>query len=294
MADKAHEKTDEKLEEMERRIALIYLLASKEIQEAADDFFLAIAEQDKAKTNLLSKGKITEKQYKSWRRKRLLLGKDFNRMKDRVAKRLFKVNQSAVDYINKNLPDIYTMNYNALADSLDGVEDYTFTLLDVEGVKKAVKRGERFLPYKKLDATKDIRWNTKKIASEVLQGVTNGESVEEIAGRIQNVQRSNKVNAIRTARTLVTGAENRGRLDSYEKAESDGAILQKEWISSNDERTRHAHYPHSFDHIVVDIDEPFYNEIGAIMYPGDPDADPSNVYNCRCSLGAVVHGFKKQ
>lgn len=30
------------------------------------------------------------------------------------------------------------------------------------------------------------------------------------------------------------------------------------------------------------------------MYPGDPDADPANVYNCRCTLGSEIIGFKKK
>jgi hypothetical protein len=103
----------------------------------------------------------------------------------------------------------------------------------------------------------------------------------------------NKTQAIRSARTLVTGAENKGRLDSYKRAQDDGIVLQKEWLSSNDGRTRHAHLPGSFGSLIVDIDKPFSNDIGLIMYPGDPGAHPANTYNCRCSMASVVKGFKK-
>ena len=35
---------------------------------------------------------------------------------------------------------------------------------------------------------------------------------------------------------------------------------------------------------VKDVDEPFVNRLGEIMYPGDPNADPANVWNCHCTL----------
>ena len=46
------------------------------------------------------------------------------------------------------------------------------------------------------------------------------------------------------------------------------------------------------DGVEVDIDEPFQNDFGDIMFPGDPTADGANVYNCRCTLGYRVVGFK--
>ena len=39
MADKAHRLTDEKLEEMEKRLSAIYSRAEKEIQEKAEKYF---------------------------------------------------------------------------------------------------------------------------------------------------------------------------------------------------------------------------------------------------------------
>ena len=44
---------------------------------------------------------------------------------------------------------------------------------------------------------------------------------------------------------------------------------------------------------LADVDKPFHSELGDIMYPGDPEADPANVYNCRCTLAAKVLGFRK-
>lgn len=109
-----------------------------------------------------------------------------------------------------------------------------------------------------------------------------------------NVQNMNKDAAIRSARTIVTGAENKGRMDSYKRAQDDGIILQKEWLSSDQPgRTRNWHLPKAFDELIVDIDKPFHNGEGDIMFPGDPTASGANVYNCRCSMSSVVKGFKK-
>lgn len=101
----------------------------------------------------------------------------------------------------------------------------------------------------------------------------------------------NKTASVRNARTMATSAENKGRMDSFARAESDGIILQKEWIATRDNRTRDWHA--ELDGQLKDRNEPFVNSMGEIMYPGDPHADPANTYNCRCTLGSKILGFKK-
>lgn len=288
MADKAHILTDEKLEEMERHLSAIYSRAEKEIQKTAEEYFSKFAKQDEAKRKLLEQGKITEDEYKKWRKNKIMYGKRFTEMKEQCAKQLLNVNETALAYVNDQLPEIYAINYNALAKSVDGVGGYVFTLLDANTVKHLATADKSLLPYKKLDPAKDIPWNMKKINTETLQGIIQGESMDKIAKRIRNVQEMNRTQAIRSARTIVTGAENKGRQDSYVRAESDGIILQKEWLAANDNRTRHSHL--LLDGDIVDQDKRFDN---GLMFPGDPNGEPSEVYNCRCSMAAVVKGFKR-
>ena len=294
MSDLAHRKTDLKLEEMEKRLSAIYSRAEKEIQKTADEYFARFAKQDEAKRKLLEQGKITEDEYTKWRKGKVMYGKRFAEMKEQCAKQLLNVNKTAVAYINGELPEVYAINYNALESAVDGVGGYSFTLVDADTVRNLAVTDTSLLPYKKIDPAKDIPWNMKKINAETLQGILQGESMDKIAKRIMNVQEMNKTQAIRSARTIVTGAENKGRQDSYARAEADGIILQKEWLSSDQPgRTRDWHLPGAFESLIVDIDEPFVNEMGKIMYPGDPHAQPSNTWNCRCSMVAVVKGFKK-
>lgn len=288
MADKAHIWTDEKLEEMERHLSAIYSRAKKEAQKTADEYFDKFHKQDEAKRKLLEQGKITEDEYKKWRKNKIMYGKRFTEMKEQCAKQLLNVNETALAYVNDQLPEIYAINYNALAKSVDGVGGYVFTLLDANTVKHLAMADKSLLPYKKLDPAKDIPWNMKKINTETLQGIIQGESMGKIAKRIRNVQEMNRTQAIRSARTIVTGAENKGRQDSYARAEADGIILQKEWLATNDNRTRHSHV--LLDGDIVDQDKKFDN---GLMFPGDPNGEPSEVYNCRCSMTAVVKGFRK-
>ena len=288
MSDLAHRKTDLKLEEMEKRLSAIYSRAEKEIQKTADKYFARFSKQDEDKRKLLEQGKITEDEYKKWRKGKVMYGKRFTEMKEQCAKQLLNVNQTALAYVNGELPEVYAINYNALAGSVDGVGGYSFTLLDADTVRNLAVTDKSLLPYKEIDPAKDIPWNMKKINAETLQGILQGESMDKIAKRLRNVQEMNKTQAIRSARTIVTGAENKGRQDSYARAEADGIILQKEWLATNDGRTRHSHA--ALDGAIVDQDKKFDN---GLMYPGDPSGRPEEVYNCRCTLVAKINGFKK-
>ena len=192
MADKAHILTDEKLEEMEKRLSAIYSRAEKEIQQTADEYFSKFAKQDEAKRKLLEQGKITEEEYTKWRKGKVMYGKRFTEMKEQCAKQLLNVNKTAMDYINGELPDVYALNYNALESAVDGVGGYSFTLVDADTVRNLAVTDTSLLPYKEIDPAKDIPWNMKKINAETLQGILQGESMDKIAKRIMNVQEMNK------------------------------------------------------------------------------------------------------
>ena len=291
MADTAHRLTDKKLEEMEKRLSAIYSRAEKEIQRTADEYFSQFAKQDESKRKLLEQGKITEEEYTKWRKGKIMYGKRFTEMKEQCAKQLLNVNQTALAYVNGQLPEVYAINYNALESAVDGVGGYSFTLVDADTVRNLAVTDTSLLPYKEIDPAKDIPWNMKKINAETLQGILQGESMDKIAKRMMNVQEMNKTQAIRSARTIVTGAENKGRQDSYKRAVEDGIVMKREWLATNDSRTRHWHA--ELDGVEVDVDEPWENEFGKIMFPGAPSAAPANTYNCRCSMAAKVIGFKK-
>lgn len=298
MADKAHVLTDEKLEEMEKRLSAIYSRAEKEIQKTADEYFSRFAKQDEAKRKLLEQGKITEDEYKKWRKGKVMYGKRFTEMKEQCAKQLLNVNQTALAYVNGELPEVYAINYNALESAVDGVGGYSFTLVDADTVRNLAVTDTSLLPYKEIDPAKDIPWNMKKINAETLQGILQGESMDKIAKRIRNVQEMNRTQAIRSARTIVTGAECKGRQDSYQRAKNDGIILRKYWTATYDKRARDWHKEAGNDYTeekAIEIDDFFIVDGEKMLHPGDAmhGASGHNLYNCRCSIASKVVGFKK-
>jgi hypothetical protein len=290
--ERAHKATDKRLAKIEQRLAGIYDRAEQELEAKADKYFSQFAEADEKKLKLVEQGKLGEKEYTAWRKRQMLTGERYTRLKEQIAAEYVNINQTALSYINDELPEVYSINYNALEDKVDGVGGYSFELVDADTVRNLAIKDDTLLPTKDLDIPKDMAWSTKKINAELLQGILQGEKITDIAKRLETVTGMEKVAALRNARTMFTAAQNKGRLDSYARATADGIILQKEWLSADQPgRTRQWHL--ELDGQKRDYDEPFHNSVGDIMYPGDPSADGENVYNCRCTMVAVVKGFKK-
>lgn len=206
----------------------------------------------------------------------------YKAMVEDTALRISESNQTAIDYINDRTPNIYANNYN----QVNGIAEdagVQFRVINEDVVRQRIKEGDIKLPKSRLSVPKDVRWNTKKMNSAVLQGILQGESMNQIAKRLLPIVDSNASSAIRNARTLVTQAENSGRLDSYKALEEEGAVLKKVWMATSDDRTREAHA--ELDGQERDVDEPFEDMDGnELMFPADPSADPATVYNCRCTM----------
>ena len=290
MADRAHILTDKELEKMERHLSAIYARAEKELQEKADKYFARFEELDAKKRALVDAGKMTEEEYRSWRQNKIMAGRHWTAMKEQAAQELLQANRTAQEYINARLPSVYTLNYNRTAEGVSAaVKGYSFELVDASTVKNLATSDKTLLPYKYVDGKKDVRWNTQKVNSEVLQGILQGDSIPHLAKRLQNVTEMNRASAIRNARTTVTSAENKGRMDMLHDAADKGVITHKVWMAAIDARTREAH--RLLDGQEQEIDDPFESIDGDIMFPGDPEASPEMVYNCRCTLTYKVVGF---
>lgn len=301
MADKAHIETDMSLAEMEKHLSAIYSKTAKEISEKWSTFLDGINKEIKSAEDLYEAAKKSGnqdeikkagKKLASIKREKIMMDSHYKNLTEDTAKALANVNEISLAYINGKLPPVYATNFNAIGSDIESqVKGYSFELADANTVRKLAAENKSLLPSKKLDIPADMRWNTQKINSEVLQGILQGDSMDKIADRMRKVTDMNATSAIRNARTMVTGAENAGRLDGMRQASEEGLVLKKEWIATSDGRVRHWHS--ELDGVQAEIDEPFENEFGKIMFPGDPSADGANVYNCRCTMISKVVGVRK-
>lgn len=301
--DKAHSETDKMLEQMERELTTIYSNAHANVQKEWLEYMESASEElaelqeayDKAKkAGDMEAQRRIGRELRAMKKEYTVQNDQYKQVVEKTALALAIVNGIAVAYINGQLPPVYALNYNYFASSFSKQVislGTSFSLIDANTVEYLSTTDKSLLPQYTLNVAKDVRWNTKKLNSEVLQGILQGDSIPKIAKRLERVENMNKNASFRTARTMVTSAENKGRMDMLEKAESEGIIFKKKWISQQTERTRDWHRDLNGD--LRDRNEPFENSVGKIMYPGDPSADAANVYNCRCRLGYEILGFKK-
>lgn len=306
MIDKAHKQTDSILEMLESKIYTTYKQAEKEVQGKWKAYLDSVDEDTKEIKKKLVE--VTKKgnpadivKYRSklasLYKSRTFQNQQFHNLLQEIALQYQHSAETATSIINGKLPKVYSVNYNYMGQQiipqikkLTDI-DIIFNLVDTQTIRNLLLDDSTLLPLLEINGKKYRRWVTSKINSEVLNGIIQGESMDKIANRLQSVTTMTSRTAITNARTAVTSAENKGRLDSMVELEKHGAILEKQWLATSDSRTRDWH--RELNGKTAGINEAFENAMGEIRYPGDPQAKPANVYNCRCTLLTNVKGFRQ-
>lgn len=94
-----------------------------------------------------------------------------------------------------------------------------------------------------------------------------------------------KWQSLRIARTETTSASN---FSAIKTAEMSDLVLDKVWISVQDNRTRITPYDHlDMNNQKQELGKPFFVGGENIQYPGDTKASAGNVINCRCTVSFV-------
>lgn len=129
----------------------------------------------------------------------------------------------------------------------------------------------------RLTAIGDVVWYTAR--GEMLTGMQLGEGVAELRERVKASANVSSKRAEVIARTEVNSAMNNG---AYEQMKALDVTTIKEWIATNDSRTRESHEEVDGEEIAGDAK--FMVGGYAMDHPHDLNAPPSETINCRCTL----------
>lgn len=120
------------------------------------------------------------------------------------------------------------------------------------------------------------------IKEQLAEGAKNGESVPELADRIRRLFDQTYASRAETvARTEVISGYN-GSTYTIALGYPEDVAAGMEWIATADERTRPTHV--EADGQIVALSETFTVGGYDMAYPGDPNAGPEEVVNCRCTV----------
>lgn len=273
--------TDRLLAEIEYEVRKVYRQAAKEVGDKVRDYFKRFKKKDDTKRDQLKSGVITQQEYNEWRKGQLLVGQRWIDMREQLAADMANADRIAYSIVNGCMPEAYAVSHNYATFEVESgsLIDTSYTLYNREAVERLLLKNPDMLPAanpKRIYVERVANYN-KKLQSSVMQGILQGESIPEIANRIQDSTYANHRKAIMYARTAMTGAENAGHEDAYKRAVGKGIKMRQTWLATLDGRTRHEH--RILDGETVDVGQKFSN---GLEFPGDPKGEPSQVYNCRC------------
>ena len=281
MADKAHRLTDEKLEEMEKRLSAIYSRAEKTVQKKMADYAKSI---DEKSMELLQAYKDAEtedekrKAKKAYIRfyRKVVKSKEFVSMSATVADDLYRANVEASAYINSQTPSIYALNYNyinaEMAKDIDGFKPQEITETEAEKYSGYTQQT--------VDRKKDTGWNKDNLKKSVIAGSLLLLGAYAIMKRsANNAVEKNHNSASMHSQGMGADAESKARLDGMHRAEDIGNTITKIWMATLDNRTRHTHA--MLDGTEIALDEIFDN---GCSRPRDPKGRPEEICFCRCTL----------
>lgn len=287
MADYAHEWTDKQLEELEKRVAAVYRQAAEEMRKKLERWYADFKRLDEKKAALVKEGTLDKAEYLAWRKGKMVESGRLKALVDTLVKDFVNSDKIAMQIVRGDLTDVYALNANYAAYKIeqDTGLGLSWTLYDHSTVERMIREKPDVLPLPSVNIPLDEQWNRKHLNNAITQGILQGESIPHIADRLQLILGMDRTAAIRSARTATTAAECAGRQDTYQRAKNMGIQLKKQWLSTLDGKTRHAH--RMLDGQTVDVEESFQVDGYKLKCPGDPSAPGYLIYNCRCTMISV-------
>jgi hypothetical protein len=291
---------DERLSEMEASISNVYEQAVEETTARLNSYMEQYEEENRVMRARLLEGEITEEEYEEWARKNLLRTQQYSTTIDSLTEMLVNADSAAIALVNGELPYVVAESYNftqfvghIIADHED-TPNVSFQIYNAQSVQALVRDNPQVFPI--IDTELDTEWNRTRLNREITQGIIQGNTIPQLATRLQRVGITDRNSAIRAARTSMTSAENMGRNESHRRITSQGIDMVKRWSATYDARTRDTHRL---------LDDTTANEKGLfgegilhpdhlMRFPADPNGEPQEVYNCRCRLNIVPPNYSRE
>lgn len=125
------------------------------------------------------------------------------------------------------------------------------------------------------------------VREQLALGYEAGDDIHQLAARVRTAANVSTPRALVIARTEVISAANAGSLTQVQLGGFTDEECQKEWLATEDARTRPAH--READGQRVGINQAFHVGDDYLQVPGDRTGHPDNVIGCRCSVAFVFN-----
>ena len=152
----------------------------------------------------------------------------------------------------------------------------------IEAIRARNAKGRRqILADRSLETFANIsKTTTERIMSRIEQGMSESQSISDIAQGIRDIAKVSAARAMTIARTEVLTASSIGEAEAMKDAAELIPDLMKVWVSAKDERVRESHQELDNDK-AIPYNETFSN---GLQFPRQPGGEAGEVINCRCSL----------
>lgn len=274
MMDKGHRYTDKQIELLEKRLRRHYGKVSKDIKKKLTDYLKQNKDRYEELWRALDEGEITTAQFEYL----LMSDNGLDAIEGDITDVCVEGDANAMVLVGTALGAIFAYNSNFQGQKMQ------LDIGKINGLIGRIKRRNRMLPPPNPDKMKDRIWHRVKIRLVVRDGLRHGRNIYDISQNLERVTNMDTGAAIRAARTACTNAENQGKLEAmYVLRDEYGVDVKKMWYATLDNRTRTQHREMHGE--IRELEEPFSN---GLQYPADPNGDPSEVWNCRCTLLDVL------
>jgi len=214
-------------------------------------------------------------------------GKELSRLNKLYAtidEDLASLNRGQPQHMAKYLTDVYEVNHDGVGKAIEQVTGVAF-----ENINRQAVYQSRLNPLSQIGLKANAEAVKNNIRRSITTSIVQGEGIPKMAKRITKDLEQNANNAVRIARTETTRAMGEARQATFKEAEDMGIEIQKRWVSTSDDRTRHSHA--RLNNEIVDNDGKFSN---GLEYPGDQSGPAEEVINCRCTMIAFLPAYENK